>query len=272
LQHGARRRSALIDFQAVPDPTAHDPTGRFSNRADDYAKYRPTYPREAIDALLHGLGAPETLFAVDVGAGTGIASRLLAERGVRVVAVEPNRSMREASAPDPRVTFLDGTAETIPVADAAADLVLAAQAFHWFRAEPSVREMARALRPRGRLALVWNRRSTADPFTAGYRDALLALGANPALEAMESDVGSVERSGLFGPTRVERFVHAQSLDRDSLVGRALSASYVPKEGAALDELVRKLDALFGRHADAEGRVAMVYETEVRLSERLTPAA
>lgn len=256
----------------MTDPTAHDPTGRFSNRADDYARYRPTYPREAIDALLDGLGAPATLLAVDVGAGTGISSRLLAERGLRVVAVEPNREMRDAAAPDPRVSFLDGSAEHLPVADGAADLVLAAQAFHWFRAEPSVREMARALRAGGRLALVWNRRSTTDAFTAGYRDALLAVGANPSLEAMEADVGAVERSRLFGSTRVERFLHTQSLDRDALVGRALSASYVPKEGPGLDELVRKLDALFTRHADPSGRVAMVYETEVRLSERLTPAA
>jgi len=256
----------------VPDPTAHDPTGRFSNRADDYARYRPTYPREAIDALIHGLGAPETLLAVDVGAGTGIASRLLAERGVSVIAVEPNREMREAAVPAPRVTFVDGSAESLPVADGAAALVLAAQAFHWFRAEPSVREMARVLRPGGRLALVWNRRSTSDPLTAGYRDALLAIGANPALEAMEADVDAVDRSGLFGPTRVERFVHAQPLDRDALVGRALSASYVPKQGALLTELVQKLDARFAHYADAAGQVAMVYETEVRLSERLSPAA
>ncbi|HWP09616.1 MAG TPA: class I SAM-dependent methyltransferase [Polyangiaceae bacterium] len=252
----------------MPNAGDHDPTGRFSNRADDYARYRPSYPTEAIDALLRGLGAPETLYAVDVGAGTGISSRLLAGRGVHVTAVEPNREMREAAAADPRVTFVDGTAETLPVADGGADLVLAAQAFHWFRAEPSVREMARALRAGGRLALMWNRRSVKDSFTAGYRDALLAIGANPTLEAMESDVGAVERSGLFGPTHVELVVHAQPLDRDALVGRALSASYVPKDGPALETLVAELDALFARHAGASGKVAMIYETEIRLSERL----
>lgn len=252
----------------MPNAGDHDPTRRFSNRADDYARYRPTYPAAAIDALLRGLGPPEALHAVDVGAGTGISSRLLAERGVRVTAVEPNREMREAAVADSRVTFVDGTAEALPVADGAADLVLAAQAFHWFRAEPSLREMARALRAGGRLALMWNRRSVKDPFTAGYRDALLAIGANPTLEAMESDVGAVERSGLFGATHVETVVHAQSLDRDALVGRALSASYVPKEGPSLDALAVKLDALFAVHAGASGTVALVYETEIRLSERL----
>jgi len=120
-----------------------DPTGRFTNRAEDYVRYRPSYPAAAIDALLAGLGAPTTLVAADVGAGTGISARLLAERGVEVVAVEPNRAMREAAAPHARVTFRDGSAEAIPLADGSVDLVLAAQAYHWFRAVPAVTEMAR---------------------------------------------------------------------------------------------------------------------------------
>ncbi len=80
----------------MAEPHDIDPTGRFSNRADDYARHRPTYPAAAIDALLAGLGPASGLVAVDVGAGTGISARLLAERGVSVIAVEPNRAMREA--------------------------------------------------------------------------------------------------------------------------------------------------------------------------------
>jgi SAM-dependent methyltransferase len=243
-------------------------TGRFSERGADYARHRPSYPDAAIDAVLAGLGAPSSLLAVDVGAGTGISSRLLAARGLRVIAVEPNRDMREAAQADARITWVDGTAESVPLRDAEANLVLAAQAFHWFRAEPAVREMARVLAPAGRLALVWNRRSTRDPFTAGYRDALLAIGADPALEAMNADVGAVERSGLFVATRVAFFTQEQLLDRDGLLGRARSASYVPKDGPKLDELVERLDSLYARFA-AGGFVTMVYETEVRLAERVS---
>lgn len=249
-------------------PRELDPTGRFTSRADDYVRFRPTYPDLAIDALLAGLGAPERLFAVDVGAGTGISARLLAERGVRVTAVEPNRAMREAAAPHPRVTWLDGTAEALPVADATADLTLAAQAFHWFRADEAVREMARVTKSGGRLALLWNHRSARDPFMRGYEDVIVELSAaDKAVTSMTADVAAVERSGLFGPRRVVSFEHRQSVDLDGLMGRALSASYVPKDEAGRARLAELLGALYARHATS-GRVDFVYDAEVTLAERL----
>jgi SAM-dependent methyltransferase len=248
-------------------PSTLDPTGRFSNRADDYARYRPSYPAAAIDALLDGLGAPEALVAVDVGAGTGISSRLLAERGVHVTAVEPNRAMRDAAAPHVRVRWLDGTAEALPLGESTTDLTLAAQAFHWFRADESVREMARVTKSGGRLALVWNHRSSTDPFMRGYQDVILELGAEPAVANMGADLPSVERSGLFGPRRMLRFEHRQAVDRDGLIGRALSASYVPKDGPGRARLVELLTALHARFAQG-AQVYFVYETEVTLAERL----
>src|SRR5438093_12045072 len=80
------------------DPALHqlDPVGRFSDRAQDYVKYRPGYPAAAFDAIVAGLGASADLIAADVGAGTGISARLLADRGVRVIAIEPNREMPAA--------------------------------------------------------------------------------------------------------------------------------------------------------------------------------
>lgn len=248
-------------------PSDLDPTGRFSNRAEDYARYRPTYPAAAIDAVLDGLGPPSRLAALDVGAGTGISARLLGERGAHVTAVEPNRAMREAAAPHPNVTWLEGTAEAIPLGNAAVDLALSAQAFHWFRAGEAVREMARVTKSGGRLALVWNHRSATDPFMRGYQEILLALGVDPAVAGMDADVAAVERSGLFGPRRVVSFEHRQRVDRDGLIGRALSASYVPKDGAGRARLVELLSALHARYAH-DGTVDFVYDTEVTLAERL----
>jgi SAM-dependent methyltransferase len=244
-----------------------DPTRRFSNRAEDYARYRPTYPAAAISALLDGLGPPASLVAVDVGAGTGISARLLADRGVRVVAVEPNLAMRQAAVPHPGVTFVEGSAEAIPVEAGSADLVLAAQAFHWFRADEAVRDMARVLPPGGRLALLWNRRSTVDPLTAGYRDAMYAIGVKPALEGMDADIDAIDRSGLFGPRTVQRFGHEQLFDLEGFVGRARSASYVPTSGPEADRLVALLHALHARHARADGTIRLVYETEVTIATR-----
>jgi SAM-dependent methyltransferase len=113
-----------------------DPTGRFTNRAEDYAKHRPSYPDAAIDAVLMGLGAPPDLVAADVGAGTGISSRALAARGLRVVAIEPNAAMRAKAEPHPRVEWRDGTGERTGLPPASVDLVLCAQAFHWLDPEP----------------------------------------------------------------------------------------------------------------------------------------
>src|SRR5687768_13852072 len=167
----------------------HDlnPTGRFTDRTDDYVKYRPSYPKDAIDAIVAGLEGSPVRAAADIGAGTGIAARLLGDRGLSVVAVEPNQEMRDAAAPPPRVVWRDGTAEATGLEQGSVDLVLAAQAFHWFRAEETLREFARILRPDGRLSLMWNRRRRDDPFTAGYRAAILEAGGDSAVEPMDFD-------------------------------------------------------------------------------------
>jgi SAM-dependent methyltransferase len=254
----------------TPDPPLHElePTTRFSDRAADYVRYRPDYPAAAIDRLLEGLRPPAGLVAADVGAGTGISARLFAERGVRVIAVEPNAEMRDAAAPHPRLEWRDGTAEATGLADASVDLVLCAQAFHWFRHRDAVAEFARILRPGGRLAIVWNRRDRTDPLTLGYVEALHAVnGEHPAERSYHFDPEVVTGAGAFTPPVRDEFPHAQTLDRAGLIGRATSASYVPKEGPAFVELVRLLDDLHARHRDGDGWVRMRYRTEVWTSAR-----
>ena len=145
-----------------------NPLSRFSDRAADYAKYRPSYPDEAIAILLEGLGNPSQLVAADIGAGTGISSRLLAQRGLRVIAIEPNEAMREAASPHPLVELGDGSAEVTNIPDASLDLVTCFQAFHWFNPEPTLVEFHRILKPTGRLAVVWNDRDRNDELTQGY--------------------------------------------------------------------------------------------------------
>src|SRR4051812_16005495 len=106
---------------------------RFDDRATDYVKYRPTYPAEAVDAILDGLGPYDQIVAADIGAGTGISARLLGDRGVFVVAVEPGEAMRSAAAPHPNVTWTAGQAEATGLRSDSMALVLCAQSFHWFK-------------------------------------------------------------------------------------------------------------------------------------------
>jgi SAM-dependent methyltransferase len=239
-----------------------DTVARFNDRADDYVRYRPTYPDAAIAAILDGLGAPAPLVAADVGAGTGISARLLAARGVRVVAIEPGEAMRRAADPHPRVQWMAAVAEAIALRTACVRLVLSAQSFHWFRPADALREFARILVPDGRLVIMWNRRSTTDAFTTGYRQAILDVGGEIAAERMPFDPEVLASSGLFTAPARRGFANAQRLDLNGLIGRARSASYVPKSGPDGERLLRLLRDLHARHADADGLVTLVYDTDV----------
>ena len=245
-----------------------DTVGRFDDRVADYVKYRPTYPAEAIDAIVGGLGPPQRLAAADIGAGTGISARLLGDRGVRVVAVEPGEPMRRAAAHHPNVRWVAGRAESTGLRSQAFDLVLSAQSFHWFRPADALPEFARVLKPGGRLAIVWNRRSVTDPLTVGYRQAIVDVGGETAAERMSFDPDVLAASGLFSAPERRSFPNLQRLDLDGLIGRARSASYVPKSGSSGDRLIALLRELHERHADADGTVALVYETEVFRSTKL----
>ena len=255
----------------MSDPLhAMDPTGRFSDRAADYARHRPAYPPAALDALLEGLGNPALLVAADVGAGTGISARALADRGPRVFAVEPNRAMREAAAPHPRVTWVDATAERTGLADAGVDVVLCAQSFHWFEPAATLAEFLRILRPGGRVGLLWNERDPTEPESAEYSRLLVeAAGHHPA-SSRHVRPEPLLASNRFRDVRRLEFPHAQVLDEEGLVGRALSASYAPKSGPAHEGLVRGLRALFARFTGPAGTVRIAYRTSLYLAEAPRP--
>ncbi|MCF2147412.1 class I SAM-dependent methyltransferase [Desmonostoc muscorum LEGE 12446] len=245
-----------------------NPLNRFSDRAEDYVKYRPSYPPAAIDIILEGLDKNLQIVAADIGAGTGISSRLLAECGVNVIAIEPNASMREAAEPHPLVEFRDGTAEFTNISDKSVDLVTCFQAFHWFNPEPALSEFHRILKPSGRLAVVWNNRDQEDALTAEYSRIVREASNNHPAESRMQSVEPLLATPHFINIREYIFTYRQQLDLTGLIGRAKSVSYLPNEGLADNKLIDSFQELYQNFHDESGFVYLVYRTSVHLGEAI----
>lgn len=245
----------------------NDPTQRFSDRVATYVRARPGYPDGVVTALRAHAGLGTGTVVADVGAGTGIFTRVLLAAGAVVVAVEPNAPMREQLVADlggdPRLRVRDARAEATGLAAASVDLVTAAQAFHWFDRAAAGAEFRRILRPGGSLALVWNERLTDAPFMAGY-EAFLQRWATDLAAVDHRRTSPSDIAGFFAPWPVTHVAldNEQVLDRAGLRDRFLSSSYAPGPGhpdhvAAL----AALDALVDAHA-VDGVVHFGYRTDV----------
>jgi SAM-dependent methyltransferase len=221
-------------------------TERFTDRAASYATGRPSYPPESIDVLFDGMGDPASLAVADLGAGTGISSRAIAERGPRVLAIEPNAAMRANAAPDERITWVDGTAEATTLPAASVDVVAAFQAWHWVDHPVAVAEARRILRPGGRLAAVYNERDERDPFTAGWGVIVRKYALEPT-EQRRAD--ALNAFAAIEPRGTQRFAYGntQRVDRAGMRKRLESTSYIPQSGAASEAMLREFDELFASH-------------------------
>ncbi|MGA7436885.1 MAG: class I SAM-dependent methyltransferase [Luteibacter sp.] len=243
------------------------PTERFSDRVADYVRYRPDYPQALVD-WLHGLGVNHDWAVADVGAGTGISSKLFLDAGHRVTAVEPNAAMREAASrwlgDESRFHAVDGTAEATGLADGSADLVTVAQAFHWFDPEKVRAEFRRIVSSRGLVAIFWNtRRLVGTPFLEGFERLLHEYGVDyVSVTERYADDEAMARWFGHGYRGMASFPHGQKLDFDALKGRLMSSSYAPKPGHPNHEpLLAALRSLFDATQD-EGTVDYDFDTRI----------
>jgi SAM-dependent methyltransferase len=250
-----------------------NPTSRFSGLADTYAQHRPSYPDEAIDLMMTRCGLGGDTLLVDVGCGTGISSRLFAERGVPVLGIEPNAEMRARAETAlvavgmPKPLYQDGCADATGLQPGQAAAVLAAQAFHWFEPDAALREFHRILRPDGWVILMWNERDDRDAFTAAYSAVIRTAPDTANIEMPRGRAGTpLLTNSLFQNQERLLFHNEQVLDEEGLLGRAFSASYAPREPHQIAAWTGALRTLFAQH-ERRGKVVLHYETSVYLGQR-----
>lgn len=245
-----------------------DSTQRFSNRVEYYVRYRPGYPQEAVTFLEVNIGLTQDAQIADLGSGTGISTKLFLDHGNRVYGIEPNREMREAAerllAGYDQFVSVDGTAEATGLPDQSVDIVVAAQAFHWFDRPRTGAECKRILRHSGWAVLLWNERQTdRTPFLRGFEDLLLRC-ATDYRNVDHARLGRAQIAEFYGHDDFGemRFPNRQVFDYESLKGRVYSASYCPLPGSPNHEpMMRGLQDLFERFQE-NGTVAFEYDTRL----------
>jgi ubiquinone/menaquinone biosynthesis C-methylase UbiE len=229
----------------------------FASAADVYERARPSYPEEAVAWMVARTGLRPGVTVVDVGAGTGKLTRLLPSSGARVIAVEPVTEMR---AKLHGFEALDGTAESLPLGDASADVITVAQALHWFDLDRALPEFHRVLRPGGHLALFWNSRDLDDPLQNGVEELLRPIRGTVATQLERAWRKPLDRSSLFGPVEERSFRYEQQFTADDLCDRVASTSFVATlSPVEREELLVRVRAL--THGLAEP-FPFPYKTEV----------
>lgn len=243
-----------------------DNTKRFSNRVEDYIKYRPHYPKELTELLKKEIGLESHNIIADVGSGTGISSKLFLENGNLVYGVEPNDSMRTAQeyllSSENNFISVNGTGEQTTLENNSIDVIFCGQAFHWLDKPKSKIEFQRILKPDGKIVLVWNQRSLQSQFQQAYDKVLFeCVPAYRNIKHRNSD--NQEIAEFFDPASMKKVVlsNQQEFDLNSLIGRLQSSSYCPKSGAAHQRLMQQIELLFMKY-QKNNKITFEYDTNV----------
>ncbi len=241
---------------------------RFSDRVENYVKYRPSYPKEIISFLVDKIGLNANNVVADIGSGTGLSSQLFISLGCTVFGVEPNKEMRDASSiifkSDKRFIAIDGSAEHSGLEDDEIDLVIAGQAFHWFDEHNAKKEFNRILKKGGAILLMWNSRDNEDAFQIEY-EALLKQEISNYKEVLHRNISDRLIADFLSPLKLvkKQFVNKQHFNFEQLKGRLLSSSYCPQEGAEIISLFKKLEYLYEKYSTND-QIEFKYKTQLYL--------
>lgn len=242
-------------------------TERFSNRVENYVKYRPDYPKEVLQLFCVEMNLQTRSVIADIGSGTGISAKMFLENGNPVFGVEPNQAMRGAAEnfleSFPNFTSVNGTSENTTLKNGSINFVIAAQAFHWFDIEKTRREFKRILKDGGFVALIWNERQLdSTDFLREYENFLHKFATD--YNEVRHENTSEEIIGEFFKTNFQQatFQNSQTFDYAGLEGRLLSSSYTPTaENALFAPMIKELKRLF-TNRQKDGKIHFLYDTNI----------
>ena len=245
-----------------------DPTKRFSDRVENYVKYRPTYPIELIDHLKKNSIITNGQNIADIGSGTGIFSKLLINTDNNVYAVEPNKEMRTAAEKslknNPNFISVDGTAENTTLKENSIDIITAAQCFHWFDLQKTRKEFLRILKPNGYIVLIWNvREIEASPFLFEYENLIKSHCPNYS-QVNSGNIDFDKIINFINPKNTQKFscMNEQLFDFEGLKGRLKSSSYTPtEEQTEYPMMIEDLAKLFKKF-QKNGSVKFLYDCKM----------
>lgn len=244
-----------------------DPIRRFSNRVQNYLKYRPRYPPAIIPLLESECGLTSESVIAEPGSGTGLLTELFLKNGNQVFGIEPNAEMRAAGeralTSYPKFSSIDATAEVTTLPNRSVDFIVAGQAFHWFDREKARAEFSRILKSAGWVVLIWNGFWVeSSPLMAAYQELVLRYGTDYVEVSRELDHSDIASFFAPGSCKIAHFNFRQTFDYQGLGGRLLSSSFVPEPNHPnYEPMLRDLRAIFDAH-QKDGRVAFEYETQL----------
>lgn len=234
--------------------TFTDAKQRFSNRAADYARYRPGYPDAVLDVLRSECGLLPGHAIADIGSGTGLLSKLFLKNGNRVYGIEPNKDMRTAGeeylAAYDGFCSVDGAAEATTLAAASVHFVTAGQAFHWFDSATARREFVRVLVPGGWVAILWNDRRMEEKQLTGDYEKLQERFGIDYKRVRDSYPEMLHLRNFFGGGNLQSrdLPNEQVLDWEGLCGRLRSSSFAPTEDHPnYAPMMKELERIFRAH-------------------------
>jgi SAM-dependent methyltransferase len=244
----------------------------YSVEAQTYARGRPEYPSDILPWLKGNLGVTTGKLVVDLGAGTGKFTKLLAQTGANVIAVEPVEEMYlQLEKTLPGVRVLHGRAEAIPLDTGSVDALVCAQAFHWFASEAALREIHRVLKPSGKLGLIWNVRDESVDWVLAITKIITPYEGD-APRFYKGDWRKPFNGRYFTAPEKTSFEHQHAgTAQQVILDRFLSVSFI----AALpdDEKLKVAEQLHGLIAShpalyQKGEIVFPYRTEAYLCIRL----